>query len=128
MKLLLDTQAALWFLAGDGRMSSVAREAIEAFDAEVYLSDASLWEIAVKRAKGAVRLAEPFESVLTAALDRNAIRPLAIARSHILGVARLPELHEDPFDRLIISSALVEGMKVVSHEAAFDGYGIERVW
>ena len=128
MKFLLDTHALLWFLRGDDRLSPRAREAIESMDNTRVLSDASIWEISIKQSLGKLKLAEPFESRLTQALHRNVIDSLPIERSHLLGVSRLPFYHRDPFDRLIIATALVENLPVLTDDSHFSAYPIEVIW
>lgn len=128
MNVLLDTHVLLWFFMGDKRLSKRARKVIESRDTVCLFSDASLWEISIKQSIGKLDLAEPFESRLTAALSRNGIDSLPIQKSHLFGVARLPFHHRDPFDRLLISSALVENLSIVSDDAAFAAYDVNLVW
>lgn len=128
MKVLLDTHALLWFLMGDKRLSRKARSAIESTKNTRLLSDASLWEISIKQSLGKLQLAEPFESRLLAALQRNAVDTLPIARPHIFGVAQLPWHHRDPFDRLLISTALVENLPIITDDPHFASYGVKIVW
>ena len=128
MNILLDTHTALWFLAGDQRLSRRARDMIESDDNVRVLSDASLWEIAIKQSLGKLKLLEPFESRLMTALKRNAIDSLPIEKSHIFGVASLPFHHRDPFDRLLISSARVEGLPIVTDDPVLRKYMVEVIW
>ena len=128
MNILLDTHTALWFLAGDKRLSDTARDAIESEENVRIFSDASLWEIAIKQSLGKLRLSEPFDSRLMGALKRNAIESLAIEKSHIFGVAKLPFNHRDPFDRLLISSAIVESLPIITDDSAFRKYPVEVIW
>jgi len=126
--VLLDTHALLWFFAGDKRLSDQAREAIEASDNTRLFSDASLWEISIKQSIGKLVLEEPFAENLSASLQRNAIDSLPIEKSHIFGVASLPFHHRDPFDRLLISAAIVEGLPIVTDDPAYRDYPVELVW
>lgn len=128
MKVLLDTHTLLWFLAGDARLSRKTRTAVESRHNVCLLSDVSLWEIAIKQSLGKLRLAEPFESRLVAALERNAIEALPIKRTHLLGVAQLPFHHRDPFDRLLVSTALIENLPVLTDDPAFGRYAIKTFW
>ena len=128
MIVLLDTHAALWFLAGDKRLSLEARKAIESEDNTRFLSDASLWEICIKQSTGKLRLAEPFETKLILALKRNDIDSKSIERSHLFNVAQLPFHHRDPFDRLLISTALIEDLPVVTNDPAYQHYPVEVIW
>jgi PIN domain nuclease of toxin-antitoxin system len=128
MNVLLDTHAALWFLAGDPRLSRKARKTIESEENRRFLSDASLWEICIKQSIGKLKLAEPFEAKLTLALERNAIGKLPLERTHFFGVAKLPFHHRDPFDRLLISAALIEEMPIVTIDPSFRQYPVAVIW
>ncbi len=128
MNILLDTHTTLWFLAGDKRLSRSARDVIESEENVRVFSDASLWEIAIKQSLGKLKLSGPWESRLMTALKRNAIDSLPIEKSHIFGVASLPFHHRDPFDRLLISSAMVEGLPIVTDDPVFRKYRVEVVW
>ena len=128
MKVLVDTHALLWFLLGDSRLSATAREAIESSSNTRFLSDASVWEISIKQSLGKLKLAEPFESRLVAALERNVFEQLPIARPHLFAVSRLPFHHRDPFDRLIIATAMVENLPIVTQDSQFAAYSIDVIW
>ncbi len=128
MNILLDTQAFLWFVGGDGRLSEVARGAIEDRRNTSYLSMASAWELSIKSSLGKITFAEPFESFLPEQLNINGFELFNIGWHHIAQVHSLLYHHRDPFDRLIIAQALVEGMPVVTSDSKFDAYGIKRIW
>ena len=128
MNVLIDTHALLWFFLGDTRLSKRARKIIESDKTTCVLSDASLWEISIKQSIGKLELAEPFDSRLTAALQRNAIEVMPIRRTHLFGVARLPFHHRDPFDRLLISAAVVENLTIITDGAAFTKYDVNLAW
>ena len=128
MNILIDTHALLWFLRGDSRLSDIARTAIESTANQKVLSDASVWEMSIKQSLGKLKLAETFESRLVAALKRNAIGSLPLARPHLFAVSRLPFHHRDPFDRLIIATAMVENLPVVTQDPHFSAYPIEVIW
>lgn len=127
MRLLLDTQAFLWFLLDDEQLSTPARTAIE--QAEIlYLSPASHWEIAIKIALGKYALPEPFAQFMGRELANNDVTILPIEIGHTAQLTTLPFHHRDPFDRLIIAQALAEKLPVASIDSQFDAYGVERVW
>ena len=128
MKLLLDTQAFLWFVTDDARLSAAAKTAIEDADNERTLSIASVWEMAIKHALGRLQFTEPFPQFVTTQTTANDIALLAIGLEHALAVASLPMHHRDPFDRLLITQALAEKMAMVSSVAAMDPYGVRRIW
>jgi len=120
MRLLLDTHAFLWWQAGGSALSSAARQAIESQDSVVYVSAASAWEIAIKRAKG--RLESPTD--VAEALDANGFHELPISVVHAQSVGALPPHHHDPFDRLLITQAKLEGLMIVTRDPAFEAYGV----
>ena len=127
MKLLLDTQAFLWFLLDDVRLSVRAKTAIEQAGV-LYLSSASHWEIAIKIALGKYALPEPFAQFMAREIVSNNMLILPIEISHTSQLTTLPFHHRDPFDRLIIAQSLAEELPVVSIDSQFDAYGVTRIW
>lgn len=128
MRLLLDTHSFLWFIGGDEHLSLTARALIEDATNDVFLSVASLWEMAIKISLGRLQLAQPFETFIPQQMSLNRVGVLGITISHIAKVATLPFHHRDPFDRLLIAQALVEQMPIVGRDPEFDAYGITRLW
>lgn len=128
MKLLLDTHAFLWFIAGNPNLSNVAKENIEALENERYVSVASAWEIAIKISLGKLKASAGFEEIVPVQLDHNAMNLLPISPAHLALVARLPFHHRDPFDRLILAQSLVENIPVISVNSSFNSYGIQQIW
>ena len=128
MRILLDTQAFLWFITDDPKLSAFARSLIESADNERLLSIASLWEIAIKMSLGKLDLEKPFEELFPHQLELNDIEVLAIEIAHLKKVAVMPFHHRDPFDRLIIAQSLVEQLPVVSIDTKFEDYGVEHLW
>ena len=118
MRVILDTQLLLWALSAPARLPAPARRLIQ--DADVYVSAASIWEISIKAALGKLR-ADPNE--VLAALEPAGFLSLPIAGEHAARVASLPQVHRDPFDRLLIAQALVEPMRLISTDGALQGYG-----
>jgi PIN domain nuclease of toxin-antitoxin system len=118
MRLLLDTHIFLWAAAGSPRLKPEARRLIEAAD-EVYVSAASVWEVAIKARLGKIR-ANPEE--VAAAIDASGFRELSVRASHAAGVANLELLHSDPFDRLLIAQALAEPLRLLTADAALARY------
>jgi PIN domain nuclease of toxin-antitoxin system len=128
MSLLLDTQALLWFLLDDPRLSSTAHKSITDADMSVYVSPASIWEIAIKISLGKYAIPMPFAAFWTKELHTNDFSLLPITIPHAARVADLPFHHRDPFDRLLIAQALEDDIPIVSNDNAFDHYGVKRIW
>jgi PIN domain nuclease of toxin-antitoxin system len=122
VKLLLDTHAFLWFVAGDERLGRKARRVIEDDGAELYLSAASVWEMAIKSSLGRLTLPAPLTDYLTEKVA-DGFRILPVEWPHAL-----PFHHRDPFDRLLVAQALIEDLTVVTCDAAFRAYGATVLW
>lgn len=123
MRLLLDTHAVLWWQADDRRLSAPARRAIATADI-VWVSAASGWEVAVKAALGRLRADEPF--AVTVAADDFTALPVTLA--HAARLQALPSHHADPFDRMLVAQAMVEGATLVTRDAALGAYGVPVLW
>jgi PIN domain nuclease of toxin-antitoxin system len=118
VRILLDTHLLLWALATPRRLPETARQRI--VEAEVYVSAASIWEISIKVALGKLKADPP---TVLAAIEPAGFKHLPITGLHAAGVARLPPLHKDPVDRLLISQATSEPMILLTNDAALAGYG-----
>ena len=127
MRLLLDTHTFLWFIDDNPRLSARAKTLLES-DADLLLSAASLWEIAIKVGLGKLTLAQPFDTFLPEQLAKNAVEILPISLAHLGAVVALPFHHRDPFDRLLAAQALVENVPIVSADPALDAYSARRLW
>lgn len=127
MRLLLDTHAALYFLAGDRRLPGKVRKLIDDASCEKFFSLASMWEIAVKLSIGKLELSAEFDAIPLHLLKWN-IRELAIELPHLSLVSSLPLHHRDPFDRLIVAQCIVDNFEIVSGDSQLDAYGVERIW
>ncbi len=127
MRLLLDTHAFLWFVAGDKRLSPSAQRAMERAGAELVLSAASVWEMAIKLRLGRLSLPEPLEIYIAEKMQAG-LQLLPVEWEHAARVATLPLHHRDPFDRLLVCQALVEKLPVVTADAMFHAYGAQVIW
>jgi PIN domain nuclease of toxin-antitoxin system len=125
---LVDTQALLWLLDGNPKLSSIALTQLGAPASELFFSYASVWEIAIKYGKGKLTLPEPPESFLLKQLTLNKVRLLPISIGSIFHAGQLPAHHKDPFDRLIAAQCLRHDLTLISIDQAFDTYGVRRVW
>ena len=128
MKLLLDTHTLLWFALNDPQLSVRAIDLIKDPANTKLVSPASYWEIAIKISVRKYALAEPYEEFMRKAIDLNGFRYLHIEPRHTAALTNLPYHHRDPFDRLLIAQAMVDGLTIVGNDAAFDAYPITRLW
>lgn len=128
MRLLLDTHALLWWLSGNERMSLPARTAVDAEDAEVLVSAASAMEILTKYRLGRLPEAEPLASDFVGRIVEHGFALLSITVAHAALAGALAIPHQDPFDRLLIAQAQVDGLWLVSNEKRFDDWGVRRLW
>lgn len=126
--LLLDTHVFIWWATDDLRLSESAREAIADPAEPVFLSVVTPWEMTIKHAIGRLDLAEPPRSLVYAQVARHGFQPLDVGLEHALGVSELARHHADPFDRLLIAQARVEGLALVSCDAVFERYDLPVVW
>ena len=128
MRLLLDTHAFLWWLAGDEALSDAARTAIAGEGNDIFVSAASAWEIATKFRIGKLpsggRIIEQWTDRLTA----DHFSELPMSAQHALRAGTLPGEHRDPFDRMIAAQSRIEGLPVASVDAALSELGAERMW
>jgi PIN domain nuclease of toxin-antitoxin system len=121
VNLLLDTHVLIWWDEGR-KLTGAARRAIEAADT-VYVSAASAWEVAIKIGLGRLRPTRTVEQ----AVEESGFLELPITFRHAERVASLPAHHRDPFDRLLIAQAEVEGLTLVTRDPAFGPYAVERI-
>jgi PIN domain nuclease of toxin-antitoxin system len=128
MRALLDTSSFLWFVAGSDSLSIKARDLIVDMNNDLFLSVASLWEIAIKMSIGKLKLLRSFEQIIPAQLEENFINILPIELNHLSQIIELPFHHRDPFDRLIIAQGMTEGLPVISSDASFQMYPVEVIW
>ena len=128
MRLLLDTHAFLWWLAGDAkRLSRRARQAIGNSENDVYVSAASVWEIAIKHRLGKLD-ATALLGHTSRVIAGQAFLTLDMTIDHAERAGVLPGDHKDPFDRMLIAQAQAEHLTLVSNETMFDEHGVSRLW
>lgn len=128
MKVLLDTHAFLWMLTDDRRLSRRARRVIANVSNHLYLSAASLWEIVLKVQARKLVIEGTVGGILKDQLSLNGIAPLPVGLKHVAQVEKLPLLHRDPFDRLLIAQAQVEDLVVLTKDAEIVRYSVETIW
>jgi PIN domain nuclease of toxin-antitoxin system len=128
LRLLLDTHALIWWLAGDARLSVRARDAIDQYRSLVFVSAASAWEIATKVRIGKLPGAAAIAPDIAGVISRESFQPLAVTVEHGQRAGTLPGPLQDPFDRMLIAQAVLDNLHLVSIERAFDPYGVMRLW
>lgn len=128
MRLMLDTQALIWYVDQDHLLSRPAHAAITDSQNDLLLSAASIWEIAIKVGIKKLTLSLPYGPWMTKAIGDLGLAIVPITIYYADAQASLPHHHGDPFDRLIIAQSLVESVPIVSSDAQFDSYGITRIW
>ena len=124
MRLLLDSNAFLWWRAGSANLTVRAANIIRDTDNDTAVSVVTLWEIAIKRGLGKLQFLEDFEAVMR----EEAFDLLPITYVHLRTLETLPMRHRDPFDRLLIAQAVAEGIPVATGDRSFAAYGVQIVW
>ncbi|OHD56823.1 MAG: hypothetical protein A2Y33_12705 [Spirochaetes bacterium GWF1_51_8] len=122
MNYLLDTNVFLWFIHGDQELPEKFKDLIEDPVNDIYISHASLWEIAIKYSLGKLKLKRPFSDLVPGIIEENSFSVLEIKTSHIVKIAELPYIHKDPFDRIIFAQSFVENIKMLYTDQIFDKY------
>ena len=128
MRVLLDTCTFLWLALDDARLSDAARDAFRSPANEVFLSSVSAWEIAVKHGLGRLSLPESPATLVPALRKEHGIEPLPLDEESALHLVRLPALHRDPFDRMLVCQALVGGMVMLTPDRLVTQYPVRSLW
>lgn len=128
MRVLVDTCTFLWMIDDAPALSTRAREVVTDPNNEAYLSAASAWEIAIKYALGKLPLPELPSHFVPAQRTLLALTALPIEEESVLALDRLPPLHRDPFDRLLVCQALTHGLVIVSPDPKIQQYPVRTLW
>ena len=130
MDLLLDTHVFLWYLFDDPKLETTASQLISDRTNRVYVSPVAFWEIAIKVSIQKLKLNTDYESFIEFGMNKNQFIYLPISLKHTSRLLSLPQLkdHRDPFDRLLVAQALVEGFMLISADARLDSYSVPRVF
>ena len=125
-KLLLDTHVFLWWLSNAPHLPQVVVQEIANPENKVYVSAVTSWEISIKKALGKLKAPTRIESIV----EEKGFDPLPITIGHGEQVAQLPDFpqHKDPFDRMLIAQAQVEGLMIVTHDQQFRHYAVNLLW
>ena len=128
MRILLDTATFLWAVADPSELSGKARELIVDPGNEIFLSSVSAWEIAIKYALGRLPLPEPPDRFVPIQRKDHGIEPLPLDEEAALHLARLPLLHKDPFDRMLVCQAMVHGLVILTPDKLVNQYPVRAMW
>ena len=128
MKVLVDTHAILWWLAGDERLSKRARKILEDPENKRWVSIASLWEIAIKMSSGRLPAEGLTLGTIAGLLKAQQFAILPVRLEDLLRLELLPWLHRDPFDRLIVAQALEEGISLLTADGDMSHYPVQTIW
>lgn len=123
MNALLDTHTLLWWLDDDPSLSEKARTTIADGSNLIFISAVVIWEIRIKQALGKLEIPPDFRQVL----ERQPFETLSVTVEHAHAVADLPAIHRDPFDRMLVAQARVEGLTIVSRDPVFEQYNIPLI-
>ncbi len=127
MSYLIDTQAFIWYATGDSQLSNNAKIIIESSEIRL-ISIATIWEMGIKANIGKLNFNSPFDAFIQKQISINKYELLPIELNHIFQLSNLPHHHRDPFDRILIAQAISENIPIVSIDAAFDSYNVNRIW
>jgi len=128
VRLLLDTHTLFWSVEAPPKLSAAAMAVIQDPANDRLLSAATIWELAIKVGLGKITLSIPYRQWMATAITDLKLSILPITVEYAERQSLLPAHHKDPFDRLLIAQALVDGLPIVGADAAFDPYGIIRLW
>jgi len=128
LKYILDTHALLWITSDSDRLTSKAKSIYLDDKNEIWLSKASVWEMAIKISLKKLQIKNNIENFINDHVVGNGIKILDITLEQIYKLETLPFHHRDPFDRLIISQSMTEGIPVISSDHKFDKYNVNRIW
>ncbi len=128
MSPLVDSHTLVWSTDDPSKLSPVAASALRDPSNDIFISAATLWEVSIKVGLGKLAIARPYRDWMKKTIaDLGAVvLPIAIEYADVQ--ASLPHHHRDPFDRMLIAQALVEGIPIISADAQFDAYGVQRLW
>ncbi len=128
MKYLLDTHVFLWFSIDNPALSGKAKAIIESPDNEIYLSAAVVWEISIKLKIGKIKLRIDLDTFIANSIQKYYFMPLPITIPHTIQIYNLPDIHQDPFDRILIAQSQVEDISLITSDSLIKQYETKIVW
>jgi len=126
-KLLLDSHTLLWFFEEDPKLPKLVKDLIEDRDTFVAVSIVSFWELSIKQSIGKLKLAKSIAEMFHEC-EKQDISIIPISQQEIIEIGNLPFKHRDPFDRMIIATAQINALEILSADIEFDAYPIIRIW
>ena len=128
MKLLLDTCTFIWLVSDPDKLSELARQSLANAENELWLSVISSWEIALKAASGSLQWSQPISLRIPHWRNYYTVRSLALTEAAVLHQEKLPAIHRDPFDRVLICQALTHGLVLVTPDREIRKYQVQTIW
>ncbi len=128
MRAILDTHVFLWWVLDLPRLSVDARSILQDGANELLFSTASAYELTIKAQSGRLSLPEPPDSYVPSRLAANAFESLSIELPHALRAGTLPSIHRDPFVRMLVAQAQIEGLPILTADPAISRYDVETIW
>jgi PIN domain nuclease of toxin-antitoxin system len=128
VRILLDTDAFVWWVLDDARLSPVSRELLLDRSNDVLLSAASAYEISVKAARGRLTLPEPAETYVSSRMASEGFTPLPVQISHAVRAGSLPPIHRDPWDRLLVAQSQLDDVPILTADPVIGQYDVETIW
>ena len=128
MNLLIDTCTFLWITKGSSKLSINAKKAFKFPDNKVFLSSISAWEISIKFRIGKLKLPSPPEQFIPGERQRHFITPLPLSEEDTFQLAKLPDIHQDPFDRILICQAIENGLTILTPDEFIHQYPVKTLW
>lgn len=127
MNLLLDTSIFLWMITDDDRLSATLRSAVRDPDNRVFLSVVSVWEIVIKHQIHKLKLPQPAWGYITRARERHAVESLPLEEAALVHLAKLPAVHRDPFDRMLVCQAIEHNLRLATTDEVLQHYPVKTI-
>ncbi len=128
MKILLDTHAFLWWDSEPEKLAPIVSDMLSDAENSIFFSVVSAWEIQIKKQLGKLSLSISLAEMIEGQQQVNKVSILPVQLHHVLALDELPTHHKDPFDRLLIAQAKIDGLKIVSADSIFSKYDVDVIW
>jgi PIN domain nuclease of toxin-antitoxin system len=128
MRVLIDTHIFIWYIQNSERLPSSVATYINDGRNDIFLSIASVWEMAIKQSTGKLNLGFPFASFIAEQMSINSMELLPLRLDHLEVITTIPFHHRDPFDRILIAQAIQEDIVIISADSIFSSYPVQIIW